>query len=356
MILLGAVLGNTRFNMLLFIYLLGIPIILVLLLTSRTDAHMKILLTPVFKFQKGEEALSQVIELIHLIQTKEINRESAILIKGFVNYHEMTCTEEDCALKTYKKHHLNKGINSMMGGYSAMQRMHGGANGENNMAQSQKFMSNESNSLLLNFTKKLLEKSIRRFPKCTILKITYSSFLLDHMGNKREAMRELNECSKLKPSLDQQFIIFRYKKLIGDSLLESGKESGGFEYISAVNFDANFRKCKQNIERTALLHFEFWNHLQEDSPDLKRLSDLGTRIDQQLKIVEFHWDKMQQIYPNTPKAVKLYAMFLIEVVNDKEAGNELLQKAKDSSQIRTNFEFAGNAGAVADDMGGGVNL
>lgn len=49
-------------------------------------------------------------------------------------------------------------------------------------------------------------------------------------------------------------------------------------------------------------------------------------------------------------------MFLIEVVNDKEAGNELLQKAKDSSQIRTNFEFAGNAGAVADDMGGGVNL
>jgi len=48
----------------------------------------------------------------------------------------------------------------------------------------------------------------------------------------------------MKPSLDQQFIIFRYKKLIGDSLLESGKETGGFEYISAINFDANFRKCK----------------------------------------------------------------------------------------------------------------
>lgn len=52
--------------------------------------------------------------------------------------------------------------------------------------------------------------------------------------------------------------------------------------------------------------------------------DLGIRIDYQLKLVEYHWDKMQQIYPNTPKAVKLYAMFLIEVVNDKETGNELL--------------------------------
>ncbi len=39
---------------------------------------------------------------------------------------------------------------------------------------------------------------------------------------------------------------------------------------------------------------------------------------------------MQAIFPNLPKAIKMYAMFLIEVINDKESGNELLQKAKDS--------------------------
>ncbi len=50
LILLGALLGNARFNMLLFIYLLGIPLILALILTSRADAHMKVLLTPVSKF------------------------------------------------------------------------------------------------------------------------------------------------------------------------------------------------------------------------------------------------------------------------------------------------------------------
>jgi hypothetical protein len=61
LILLGALLGNARFNMLLFIYLLGIPLILALILTSRADAHMKVLLTPVSKFQKGEDALQQVI-------------------------------------------------------------------------------------------------------------------------------------------------------------------------------------------------------------------------------------------------------------------------------------------------------
>jgi hypothetical protein len=67
LILLGALLGNARFNMLLFIYLMGIPILVTLILTSRGDAHMKTLLTPVSKFQKGEEALRQVIQLIYLV-------------------------------------------------------------------------------------------------------------------------------------------------------------------------------------------------------------------------------------------------------------------------------------------------
>ena len=108
LILLGALLGSARFNMLLFIYLLGVPIIVALILTSRGDAHMKTLLTPVSKFQSGEEALKQVIHLIKLIQTKEVNRESAILLKGFVNFHEMTCVDDECSLKVYKKYHMNK--------------------------------------------------------------------------------------------------------------------------------------------------------------------------------------------------------------------------------------------------------
>jgi hypothetical protein len=57
-LLLGAILGRSKFNMLLFVYVLGIPIIIVLILNLRDD-QMKILLTPIYKFQKGEEALYQ---------------------------------------------------------------------------------------------------------------------------------------------------------------------------------------------------------------------------------------------------------------------------------------------------------
>jgi hypothetical protein len=86
------------FNMPFIIYILGIPIVIALVLTLR-DTGLKVLLTPLHKQQKGEYALVHINELLQLILTKDIKRESAILIKGYVNYYETTCTEELCPLK-----------------------------------------------------------------------------------------------------------------------------------------------------------------------------------------------------------------------------------------------------------------
>jgi hypothetical protein len=48
-----------------------------------------------------------------------------------------------------------------------------------------------------------------------------------------------------------------------------------------------------------------------------------------------------------PKALKLYAKFLIEILNDKEGGQDLLSRAKDASNIKQNYFDAGN---LHDDM------
>jgi hypothetical protein len=58
MILLGAILGRARFDMLLVIYLLGIPLVIALILTYENQ-NKKVLLTPYFKHQKGEDSLYQ---------------------------------------------------------------------------------------------------------------------------------------------------------------------------------------------------------------------------------------------------------------------------------------------------------
>ena len=60
--------------------------------------------------------------------------------------------------------------------------------------------------------------------------------------------------------------------------------------------------------------------------------------------MEEHWKKLSRMSSNVPKALKLYASYLIEVLNDTETGNEQMIKAKEAANMRTNFEFSG-AGA-----------
>ena len=63
--------------------------------------------------------------------------------------------------------------------------------------------------------------------------------------------------------------------------------------------------------------------------------------------MEDHWKKLSRMSSNAPKALKLYASYLIEVLNDKETGNEQMIKAKEAANMRSNFEFSG-AGASQD--------
>ena len=117
--------------------------------------------------------------------------------------------------------------------------------------------------------------------------------------------------------------------------------------MAALNFENMFKQFKSLIEKSAMLHFEFWNHLQDDSPDLVRLSVQGAKINQSILSVEDHWKKLSRMSSNAPKALKLYATYLIEVLNDKETGNEQMIKAKEAANMRTNFEF-NNAAANQD--------
>ncbi len=64
--------------------------------------------------------------------------------------------------------------------------------------------------------------------------------------------------------------------------------------------------------------------------------------------MEDHWKKLSRMSSNAPKALKLYATYLIEVLNDKETGNEQMVKAKEAANLRVNFEFNGGGAGNQD--------
>ncbi len=120
---------------------------------------------------------------------------------------------------------------------------------------------------------------IRQYPECVGLKIDFAWFLLSKMMNRRESLKELIHADKqAHPNFDEAFVIYRYKQLIEDELYEhvdggsqgysGGGGAAGLDYVAALNFENFFRALRSSIERSATLHYDFWNLLLDDSPDL----------------------------------------------------------------------------------------
>ena len=109
------------------------------------------------------------------------------------------------------------------------------------------------------------------------------------MRNKKDALKELQNVEKQDPSLVEQFHVYRARHLIEDEL-NFGNESGGgggggggLEYWQYMNFETNYKALKEATKRSAMLHYEFWGMLMDDSPDLVALNAQGSRINNSIQ-------------------------------------------------------------------------
>jgi len=98
MLVFAKVMENTLFEGSIIAWLLGIPFVILIILTSR-DHRIDLLLINVNKFQSGQEVQDQIRYLLKLIEWQASHRNSAILLDGYIEIHKQSCNKEDCPLK-----------------------------------------------------------------------------------------------------------------------------------------------------------------------------------------------------------------------------------------------------------------
>jgi hypothetical protein len=203
-------------------------------------------------------------------------------LKGYVNHHSEFCNLEDCPLKNFKKQ-LIRDQKKEYGQFGA-QQVQVSVHSVLSAVKSQ-VTSLESPALLISQAKNLYFNGVKKYPDCVSLRIDFSYFLLSKMMNKRDSLKELLNADKLSPSLDESFMIYRYRQIIEDELFDvegggyqGGGSSSGMDYVAALNFENHFRAFRQMVERSAIFHYDFWQLLLDDQPDLMRLKDQGTKI------------------------------------------------------------------------------
>lgn len=82
------------------------------------------------------------------------------------------------------------------------------------------------------------------------------------------------------------------------------------------------------MKYSAKFHNDFWTELKEDQPDLGKLMYLGAKISFATTEAKDNYFRMQKINPNVPQTIRVFATFMINVLNDNKKGSELLLEAK----------------------------
>jgi hypothetical protein len=256
------------------------------------DSKLEILLTHINKFQKGEQCQMQIRYFLELIEQQH-DRHSRITLRGYIYLFEEFCTSTDCPLKKYIKM-CDQGEDNFM--------------------------------YLYQHAQVLYQNALAKFSNCAPLRISYSFFLLERLHNKQLASIELNIAEKYNPKFDEQFIIFRYKKLIEETS-DFSEGGGNLDVVSNIAYQNHFNQFKQGIQRAATLYIDFWSLLispnKNNQEDLTKLNEYGSKINTIVEDITLNFEKMQKLKHNDQEALRLYTEFLSEILNEKEKSSTL---------------------------------
>ena len=297
------------------VILIGIPIIIVLIKNLRERRMNHFLTNTLDKITKDTDFLIQILNFQKLVKGPIINESDEIILTGIVNVHCLECQSIECPCK--KDNEI----------YCASTDKYSDRN-----------LPYHKDKIFLNhFNKKLYEDAIQKFPNSINLNIAFSSFLFFQMKNVHASLIQIFFGEKKKPSIEQEFELFRIKLKIEEHLIaEYNIEGDQYSQLpNVINFENRLLDCQKSIEKICNYQIEFWNQLTNIMPDLNHLNELRQNILNESLITETIWNNINEINPDNSKALTLYGSYLNEIKNDKQLGQDLLERAKIQSETKS---------------------
>lgn len=140
---------------------------------------------------------------------------------------------------------------------------------------------------LVQVINKMYINGLKKFKRSAKLRIVYAFFLLERLNNKKKALEELSIAEELNPLFDEQFLIYRYKKMIEDQLDDSGnndaRPQGDLDVVGVIAYDNHKKFCLEFIKEASHRHKDFWLELLNDIPNMEKLSFIGSKINLAVK-------------------------------------------------------------------------
>ncbi|CAD8110290.1 unnamed protein product [Paramecium sonneborni] len=309
----------------LVIWIVGIPFIIAIL-AMKELSYVDLVTACMKSNQNGIQTVQICTYILTLNNQSATNQKSQILLAGFIEFHKQSCSKPDCVLLSNQKK-KNKSVNVFKDRKQQIDQL-----------VNQNYLD-----------------GLEQFPECVNLKISYSYFLLDKMQLKQQALNQLNLAESCDPSFDQQFFIYRYKRIIEEQIQKQQQSNNHnkkkLDIITEKTLKSEIKNLHYLIEDSCMEYLYFWSQLQEEVPNLKILYEHGQKIIKSILKVEQQWYKILEIDPYEIGTHRIISKYYEMIVHDEQlALDQLIQMIKKQKYNTKGNEFYEDLSSSGDPL------
>ena len=79
-------------------------------------------------------------------------------------------------------------------------------------------------------------QGIKKYPECTKLRLSFAFFLMEKVKDNKRAYAQFTIAGDTDPSFGEQFIIYRFKKIIRENLESKDRDADLIDIIRLDNY------------------------------------------------------------------------------------------------------------------------
>ena len=221
---------------------------------------------------------------------------NTIFLKGYIEYHSLSCTNKECPLVKFLKNEGNFNI---------------------------------QRQCLLNYINILFNKGLKMFPNNANLLILYIYFNYNRRYNLNNVKANFLHLKALKCNIKEKYIIYCMEENL-KNLNNNNLDNNSQIDIS----EQKYRKLKVLIETSIRSYAEFWGIFATNitsNINTGKLYFLGGKLNMYLNEINNLWDELKnkRIGYEYQSIVQLYSKFLLEILWDKKKSKEVFKKIND---------------------------
>ena len=229
----------------------------------------------------------------------------------------------------------------------------------------------------------IFNNALRKYPFNALIRIEHAIFLKEYLYKYDKALMEVLNAKRFeRVSFSEEFMLYMLEKDLESKSYEKGKNdkqqgisNSNFGNVSNNNSNNTFtykalsKRLISLINKVSLLYIEFWslllnndnsihndmtNHVNVEqhanttstttttsnkNDSLKRLNDLGEKINDLVESIHITYNKTQKLNPYDFEIISHYASFHSEILNDRATSSQLKTQLRDLSyDTKTNLD------------------